>query len=204
MNAPPNIDPVTASDVLHWLTNDARDERFIDNIFAELCVRLQRAGIPVKRASLHILIHHPQWLGARMMWADGMREAVIERVDYDVRERSEYIDSPANEIHDGATEVRENLERDPALGRKHAVYDEMRAKGLTDYVAWPLYHTLGKRHFVAPLQPIAAEVSRTRISPVLLKLLPPLALVSEIRVKEQAGANVLLETYVGSSYHQRS
>ena len=37
MNAPPNIDPTTAysdSDVLHWLTNDARDERFIDNIFA--------------------------------------------------------------------------------------------------------------------------------------------------------------------------
>jgi adenylate cyclase len=150
MNAPPNIDPVTAhsdKDVLRWLTNDTRDERFIDNIFAELCVRLQRAGIPVKRASLHILIHHPQWLGARFMWTDGMREAVIERVDYDVRERSEYIDSPANEIHDGATEVRENLEREPSLGRKHAVYDEMRAKGLTDYVAWPLYHTLGKRHF---------------------------------------------------------
>jgi len=37
------------------------------------------------------------------MWADGMREAEIARVDYDVRERSEYINSPANEIHDGAT-----------------------------------------------------------------------------------------------------
>jgi adenylate cyclase len=61
MNAPPNIDPVTAhsdSDVLHWLANDTRDERFIDNIFAELCVRLQRAGIPVKRASLHVLVYH--------------------------------------------------------------------------------------------------------------------------------------------------
>src|SRR5258706_259732 len=69
MNAPPKIDPVTAhsdSDVVHWLMNDTRDERFIDNIFAELCVRLQRAGIPVKRATLHILIYHPQWLGARL------------------------------------------------------------------------------------------------------------------------------------------
>jgi adenylate cyclase len=100
MNAPPNIDPVTAhpdSDVLHWLTNDTRDERFIDNIFAELCLRLQRAGIPVKRASLHVLIHHPQWLGARIMWADGMSEAEIARVDYDVRERSEYIGSPQHQ-----------------------------------------------------------------------------------------------------------
>ena len=109
MNAPPNIDPVTRysdSDVVHWLTNETRDERFIDNIFAELCVRLQRAGIPLKRASLHLLIYHPQWLGARIMWADGMREAEMARVDYDVRGRSEYIGSPASEIYDGARKSR--------------------------------------------------------------------------------------------------
>ena len=199
MNARPNIDPVTThsdSNVLHWLTNDTRDERFIDNIFAELCLRLQRAGIPVKRASLHILIYHPQWLGARIMWADGMREAELARVDYDVRERSEYIDSPANEIHDGATEVRENLERDPSLGRKHAVYDEMRAKGLTDYVAWPLYHTLGKRHIVTFATDRPGGFDDAHIAG-LLKLLPALALVSEIRIKNRL-ARTLLETYVGS------
>src|ERR1700761_5833192 len=139
MDAPPSIEPATTpsdGDIVHWLTNDARDERFIDNIFAELCIRLQRAGIPVKRASLHVMINHPQWLGARMMWADGMHEAEITGVDYDVRGRSEFIGSPANELFDGAIEVRENLERDPSLGRKHAVYEDMRAKGLTDYVAW--------------------------------------------------------------------
>ena len=146
MDAPLNIDPVTVQsdgDVVRWLINDTRHERFVDNIFAEMCLRLQRAGIPVKRATLHIMINHPQWLGARFVWADGMDEVEIARIAYDVRERSEYIGSPANEIHDGAAEVRENLERDPSLGRKHTVYDEMRAKGLTDYVAWPLYHTLG-------------------------------------------------------------
>src|ERR1700751_410323 len=197
MDAPPNI--VTAhsdSDVVHWLTNDTRDERFIDNIFAEMCVRLQRAGIPVKRASLHILIHHPQWLGARMMWADGMREAVIERVDYDVRERSEYIGSPANEIHDDATVVRENLERDPSLGRKHAVYDEMRAKGLTDYIAWPLYHTLGKRHMVTCATDRPGGFDDAHISS-LSRLVPILALVSKIRMKNRL-SRTLLETYVGS------
>src|ERR1700742_4117100 len=111
MNVPQNIDSSSAcsgDEVLHWLTNETRDERFLDNIFAELCIRLQRAGIPVKRASLHIMIYHPQWLGARIMWADGMREAEIGRFEYDSRGRSEYIGSPANEIHDGATELREN------------------------------------------------------------------------------------------------
>jgi adenylate cyclase len=198
MDAPSNIDTAADSDssVVDWLTNETRDERFIDNIFAELCLRLQRAGVPVKRASLHIRIHHPQWLGAGMMWADGMREAVIERVDHDVRERSEYIGSPANEIHDGVVEVRENLERDPALGRKHAVYDGMRAKGLTDYVAWPLYHTLGKRHVVTFATDRPGGFDDAQIA-ALLKLLPVLALVSEIRVKNRL-ARTLLETYVGT------
>jgi adenylate cyclase len=197
MNAPPNIDPVNAhSDVVHWLTNGTRDERFIDNIFAEMCIRLQRAGIPVKRATLHVLIHHPQWLGARIMWADGMREAELTRVDYDVNERSEYIGSPANEILDGATEVRENLERDPSLGRKHAVYDEMREKGLTDYVAWPLYHTLGKRHIVTFATDKPGGFDAAHVA-ALLNLLPVLALVSEIRIKNRL-ARTLLETYVGS------
>ena len=199
MNEPLNIDHVTAhsdSDVLHWLTNETRDERFLDNIFAELCLRLQRMGIPVKRATLHLMILHPQWVGSRIMWVDGMRVAELKRVDYDVRGRSEYIGSPANEIHDGATEVRENLERDPALGRKHAVYDGMRAKGLTDYVAWPLYHTLGSQHIVAFSTDRPGGFDDAHID-YLLKLLPILALVSEIRMKNRL-ARSLLETYVGS------
>ncbi len=194
MNAPPKVSVHSDTDVVHWLTNDTRDERFLDNIFAELCVRLQRAGIPLKRATLHILIHHPQWLGARFLWADGMHDAEIARVDYDVRERSEYIGSPANELFDGATEVRENLEREG--GRKHAVYDEMRAKGLTDYVAWPLYHTLGKQHMVTFATNRPGGFDADDIAG-LLKLLPGLALVSEIRIKNRL-ARTLLETYVGS------
>jgi adenylate cyclase len=198
MDAPSNIASVTthSDSIVRWLTNDTRDERFVDNIFAELCIRLQRAGIPVKRASLHLLIYHPQWLGARILWANGMREAEIARVDYDVRGRSEYIGSPANELFDGATEVRENLERDPSLGRKHAVYDEMRAKGLTDYVAWPLYHTLGKRHMVTFATDRPGGFDDAHISS-LSRLLPILALVSEIRMKNRL-ARTLLETYVGS------
>jgi len=198
MNAPTNHESVRSGSaaVVDWLTNGTRDERFIDNIFAEMCIRLQQAGIPLKRSTLHVLIQHPQWLGARFMWSDGMREAEISRVDYDVRERSEYIGSPANEMFEGATEVRENLERDPALGRKHALYDEMRAKGLTDYVAWPLYHTLGKRHLVTFSTDRPGGFDATHIAS-LKQVLPVLALVSEIRIKNRL-ARTLLETYVGA------
>jgi adenylate cyclase len=199
MNAPTHADALAArlgDDVVHWLTNGTRDERFIDNIFLQMCERLQRAGIPVKRATLHVMIQHPQWLGAKIMWADGLREAEITRADHEVRERSEYIGSPVSEIHDGATELRENLERDAALGRQHAVYDEMRAMGLTDYVAWPLYHTLGKRHVVTFATDRPGGFDDTHVEG-LMRLLPVLALVSEIRIKNRL-ARTLLETYVGS------
>jgi adenylate cyclase len=131
-----------------------------------------------------------------MLWTEGMREAELSRVDFDVRERSEYIGSPANEIHDGASEVRENLERDPALGRKHAVHDEMRAAGLTDYVAWPLFHTLGKKHIVTFATDRPGGFDEAHIAG-LQRLLPVLALTSEIRIKNRL-ARTLLETYVGS------
>jgi len=199
MNAPPSVDrdnPHSGNDVLHWLTNHTRDQRFLDNVFAELCLRLQRAGIPIKRASLHLLIDHPQWLGACIVWADGMEEAEISRVDYDIRERSDYAGSPVSEIHDGASEVRERLEGDSSLGRKHGLYKEMRVQGLTDYVAWPLYHTLGKQHVVAFATDRSGGFDNAHIFG-LLKLLPILALVSEIRMKNRL-ARTLLETYVGS------
>lgn len=197
MTAPPAATTAPSdTDVVHWLTNGTRNERFIDNIFAEMCVRLRRAGMPLKRATLHILIHHPQWLGARFVWEDGMNEAEIARIDYDVRERSEFIGSPANEMMDGAVEVRENLERDPALGRQHALYDEMRAKGLTDYVAWPLYHTLGKQHLVTFATDRPGGFADADLAE-LQRLLPVLALVSEIRMKNRL-ARTLLETYVGT------
>ncbi len=196
MNAPHTYAPTQADGVIDWLTNGTRDERYIDNIFAQMCIRLQQAGIPVQRATLHVLINHPQWLGARMMWSDGMREAEIALVDYDVRERSEYVGSAANEINDGADEVRERLAQDSAHRRKHALYDEMRARGLTDYVAWPLYHTLGKRHLVTFATARSGGFDDAHVAG-LKKLLPVLALVSEIRIKNRL-ARTLLETYVGS------
>lgn len=196
MNALPNNAATPADGVIDWLTNGTRDERFIDDIFAQMCIRLQQAGIPLKRATLHVLINHPQWLGARMMWSDGRSDAEIALVDYEVRERSEYIGSAAHEIQDGGAEVRERLEQDPSLGRKHALYDEMRAKGLTDYVAWPLYHTLGKRHLVTFATDRPGGFDDAHIAG-LKKLLPLLSLVSEIRIKNRL-ARTLLETYVGS------
>ena len=194
----PAAEPATHSldEVAHWLTSETRDQRFVDNLFAELCLRIQGAGIPIKRGSLHLLIQHPQWLGARILWINGMHDATITRVDYDVQQRPEFIGSPVQELLNGATEVREHLGRDGAPGRPHGVYKELRAQGLTDYIAWPMYHTLGKRHAVAFSTDRSGGFTEAHIAG-LSRLLPLLSLVSEIRMKNRL-ARTLLETYVGT------
>ncbi len=64
--------------IIDWLVNETRDERFIDNIFVQMCQRLRDEGVPVARASLHFRTLHPQWLGARILWKTGLREARID------------------------------------------------------------------------------------------------------------------------------
>ena len=57
-------------------------------------------------------------------------------------------------------------------------------------------HTLGKRHMVTFATDRPGETDDAHVAS-LLKLLPVLALVSEIRMKNRL-ARTLLETYVGS------
>jgi adenylate cyclase len=130
------------------------------------------------------------------MWINGAQEATITRVDYDVTQRPQYIGSPVEEIQGGVAEIRERLADGPGKGRKHGVYDELRAQGLTDYVAWPMHHTLGKKHLVAFSTDRAGGFDDAHIA-TLQRLLPLLALVSEIRMKNRL-ARTLLETYVGA------
>ncbi len=92
--------------------------------------------------------------------------------------------------------VRQRLD-DPSarLGRWYQLYDELIAEGLTDYVAWPLEHTFGKRQVVTFSCNRKGGFSADEIA-FLTDLLPVLALVSEIRMKNRL-ARTLLETYVG-------
>ncbi|MEZ0000504.1 adenylate/guanylate cyclase domain-containing protein [Sinorhizobium fredii] len=181
--------------VLDWLVRETREERFIDNIFVDLCRRLSEAGVPVARATLHFRIHHPQWIGARILWRKGLAEAEIDTYEYGEEDSSRYLNSPLHEFNNGTDEVRRHLDDPTAEGPDYPLYDELRADGLTDYMIWPLYHTLGKRHAISFASDRPGGFDTDDIA-FLADILPALALVSEIRLKNRM-ARTLLETYVG-------
>lgn len=187
--------PTRRRSVLDWLIIETRNERFIDNILVEMCERLQAAGVPVARATLHFRINHPQWLGARILWRKGLAEAEIDLYDYGTQNTALYLNSPLYVINNGGSEVRTNLE---ALSEEHAqntLYVDLKAEGLTEYIAWPLEHTLGKRHVVTFTTDRKGGFDDEHVA-FLSDLLPALALVSEIRLKNRF-VRTLLETYVG-------
>lgn len=182
--------------VLDWLARETYRERFMDNILVEMSERLVMDGVPVDRVSLHFQSNHPQWRGARLLWRTGLAEAEIDLYGYEVAKSQAFLTSPLKVIHDGADELRVDLAApvaDPAS--EASLYPDLRAEGLTDYIAWPLDHTLGKRHVVTFATTRPGGFSDLQAG-YLKDLLPVLALVSEIRLKNIL-ARTLLRTYVG-------
>ena len=186
--------PIRRRRILDWLVNETRGERFIDNILVAMCGKLLEAGVPVARATLHFRTNHPQWIGARILWKEGMAEAKINTFAYGVENTLEFLKSPVNAIHQGAEEVRKQLEG-AAGDDMDSFYQELRDDGLTEYIAWPIEHTFGKRH-VATFSTSRPGGFTREHTDFLRDLLPALTLVSEIRLKNIM-ARTLLQTYVG-------
>ncbi|MGV1845680.1 MULTISPECIES: adenylate/guanylate cyclase domain-containing protein [unclassified Rhizobium] len=181
--------------ILEWLIMETRTQPYIDNIFVEMCDRLVAEGVPVARATLHFSTRNPQWLGARILWETGMTEAEIRTFDYGVELTTQYLGSPMYAISEGADQARQLLEGKDGKGVWHPIYDDLKLEGYTEYVAWPIDHTHGKRHVTSFATKKPGGFSDADIA-VLKGLIPVLALVSEIRLKNRL-ARTLLETYVG-------
>ena len=187
--------PVKRHSIIDWLIKGTLDERYIDNIFVELCERLMAAGIPVARGWLYFNTLHPQWMGARILWTPGLKDAELTTIGFGAQETPQYLRSPLALIDLGAEEIRCHLEDDASTGPDYRLYDDLRREGYTDYVVWPLLHTLGKRHAVSFGSKRPGGFSEDDIT-FLRDLMPALALVSEIRTKNIL-ARTMLETYVG-------
>ncbi len=187
--------PMRRTTILDWLVNETRAERFVDNLLVEFCIRLRQAGIPVARAILHLRTDHPQWLGARMIWRTGMKEAEMRRTEYDVLTTEQFLSSPNQVILSGADHVRERISPLKDGPDRYPVIDDLRQQGLTDYIAWPLDYTLGKRRVISFAADRPGGFHDDEVA-LLADLLPAFAMVTEIRLKNRL-ARTFLETYVG-------
>jgi adenylate cyclase len=194
--------PTRLSAALDWLVRETHDQPFLDNLYAELCERLREEGVPLDRATMHLRTLHPQFMGARMLWRPGMAEPDMFFVEPQMLEDPRFLNSPIRALYDGAEGIRQRLDVPGDRGsEQYAIYDDLRAEGMTDYVALPMQFTDGKRHATTWSTKEPGGFSTADLVE-LNDILHVLAMAVEIRMNRRITKN-LLNAYVGRHAGER-
>ncbi len=192
-----NIEPEA---VAKWLLNAGRRIGTPGELLSALCERLIRQGLPLDRASLHISTLHPQVRGSRFLWQSGSgQQAEVHYGRLDTAVDAAYRTSPLFAVHQTGRPVRRRLEGAAAVD--FPILAELRAEGISDYLAVPLVFSSG------PLQ-VATWSSRrpggfheSDIAQIE-GFLPELAAAIESH-EQRRMLRTLLETYLGRQAGQR-
>lgn len=194
--------PAARSAALDWLMHETAGQPYLDNLLAEFCTRLAADGLPLARVSMHLRTLHPQFTGARLLWRPGMTEAELTLVGRDIQAEPRFLNSPVRELYEGAEAIRQRLDIPPPSGGDlYGILTDLRAEGITDYVALPMQFTDGKRHAVSWATARPGGFTTNDLV-AINDLLPVLAMATEIRLNRRIAKN-LLNTYVGEYAGER-
>ena len=180
-----------------WLIDGARSATTPTRMMSETCERLVQAGLPLWRVGVFIRMLHPDVFGRGFFWRPGS-EVVVTAADFDIQDSPEYRNSPLAILYGTEREVRFRLD-DPA-SRGFPFLDDLRAEGVTDYIALPLWF-VGEMHASSWSTKQPGGFSDRQLD-ALRSLVPPLARVIEIMSLSRKAAT-LLDTYVGNRAGER-
>jgi len=184
--------------IADWLIDGARSSIGSPQMVADMCERLVRAGLPLWRVGIFVRTLHPDVLGVNFVWKPDA-EVTYGTADFDVLDSPEFLSSPLAIVFGEGREVRHRID-DPE-GRRFPVLDDLRAEGVTDYIALPLHATDGTIHATSWTTRQAGGFSDAQLDG-LRSLMPALARVVEI-ANHRRKASILLDTYVGSRAGER-
>src|SRR5215470_17676009 len=126
-----------------WLMDGARSAQTPLDFLKQVCERLIVAGVPLHRVGASVRTLHPDLLGRNFVWRPG-EEVVIIPITFDIPDSQQFKSSPLAILFASGHEVRYRLD-DPE-SRRFPFFDDMRAEGVTDYIALPLLFTDGSIH----------------------------------------------------------
>ncbi|MGY3616839.1 adenylate/guanylate cyclase domain-containing protein [Bradyrhizobium sp. USDA 10063] len=179
--------------IADWLIDGARSTPVVTDMISELCGRLVAAGIPLWRVGFFIRTLHPEIYGRNFIWKPG-EAVVVGSVDFDIQQTPEFIASPLAIVFGERKEVRCRID-DPE-SRRFPFLDDMRAEGVTDYVAIPLQFIDGRTHASSWTTKQAGGFTDDQLS-ALRSVLPALTRLIEVIGLRRVAAT-LLDTYVGN------
>jgi adenylate cyclase len=198
INSVPMRDPDIRA-IADWLTDGARSAVQPQEVLAQLCDRLVASGIPLWRVAVFVNTLHPQIIGRRFVWRPGA-DVEISEGRFGLFDTPEFRENPVARVYATKTAIRRRL-ADPDCAMDFPILQELRADGVTDYVALPLFFTDGSIHLVTCTTRQPGGFTDAQIVGIEA-IMTPLARVAEIRALRRT-ASTLLDTYVGRSAGER-
>ena len=186
-------------EVADWLIDGARSAPQPDQVLAELSERLVTCGIPLWRVAVFVRTLHPQVMGRRLIWRPGI-EVEVSEAPFELLESADFLENPIAQVYATGRALHRKL-ADPDCAVDFPVLSELRAEGITDYLALPLVFTDGAIHAVTCTTRQAGGFTDAQIAGIEA-IITPLARVAEIRALRRMGST-LLDTYVGHDAGER-
>jgi adenylate cyclase len=192
---------MTASELdklIDWLMGGAKTAPTPNRVLSDLCESLVAAGVPLWRVGIFVRTLHPDAFGRSFVWRPG-EDVVITAAGFDLPESDQFRQSPLAILYGSGHEVRYRLD-DPDSWR-FPFFDDMRAEGVTDYIALPLPFTEGSMHATSWTTKARGGFTDEQLA-ALRRIIPPFARLAEIYALRRTAAT-LLDTYVGNRAGER-
>jgi adenylate cyclase len=186
-------------EIADWLIDGARSAPQPQEVLAQLCERLIACGIPLWRVAVFVNTLHPQIIGRRFIWRPGA-DVEISEGRFGLVDTPEFRENPVAHVYATRKAIHRRL-ADPGCAMDFPILRELRAEGVTDYLALPLFFTDGAVHLVTCTTRQPGGFTDAQIAG-LQAIMTPLARVAEIRAWRRT-ASVLLDTYVGHDAGER-
>ena len=184
--------------ITNWLIDGARSVVNSPRLMAEVCERLVEAGLPLWRVGFFVRTLHPDIFGRNFIWRPGA-EVEFGTVDFKILDSPDFHASPLFIVFQQGIEVRARM--DDPQSKRFPIVEDMRAEGVTDYVALPLLFTDGAVHASSWTTKQPGGFTEEQLS-ALRQITTPLARVIEI-ISLRRTASSLLDTYVGNRAGER-
>jgi adenylate cyclase len=192
------MDASGLQDIITWLMGGAPTAPTRESVLTEMCERLVAAGVPLWRVGVFVQTLHPDAFGRSFVWRPG-EDVVITAAGFDLPESDRFRQSPLAILYSSGHEVRYRLD-DPE-SRRFPFFDDMRAEGVTDYIALPLPFTEGSMHATSWTTKASGGFTDEQLA-ALRQIIPPFARLAEIYALRRTAAT-LLDTYVGNRAGER-
>ena len=143
-----------------WLTDGARSAVRSEDVLEQLCLGLVDCGLPLWRVAVFVRTLHPLLMGRSFVWRTD-RAVEVSEAPFQFLDHATFLTSPVQRIYQTGEAIRRRL-GDPDCPDDFPILGELRAEGVSDYLALPLSFTNGEIHVATLRRDSRAALLRKR------------------------------------------